>query len=158
MAWRGWLWITLAGCLTGGGCAGNIYDEGRAEAAAISLRRTWKVTGDMQSVASAIDQNIGTAAVSSTSDGKGTITIDLSKPCLFNMVVIEHGNNEMGFARRVAVLTSLDGEIFTQRYAGLGTRRVTILYMGAPVLARFVRLRALVAGDHPWSVAEVYLQ
>jgi hypothetical protein len=112
----------------------------------------------MQSVALAIDQNVATAAVSSAPDGKGTITIDLSKPCLFNMVVIEHGGNEMGFARRVAVLTSLDGEIFTQRYAGLGTRRVTVLYLGAPVLARFVRLRALVAGDQAWSVAEVYLQ
>jgi hypothetical protein len=157
MAWRWFLRIALAGCAAGMGCAGE-YGGGHSEAAVISPRSTWRAAGDLQSVASAIDQNPGTAAVSTAPDGRGTITIDLGKPCLFNMVVIEHGSNEMGFARRVAVLTSMDGEIFTQRYAGVGTRRVTILYMGTPVLARFVRLRAIVAGEQPWSVAEVFLQ
>ena len=156
MARRGLLIAMLASCVTGAGC-GNGYDNGRSEAAIITPRRTWRASGDMRTVQAAIDQDLATAAVSAESGGRGTITIDLGKPCLFNMIFIEHGPNEMGFARRVAVLTSMDGEVFTQRYAGPGTRRVTALYLGAPVLARYVRLRAVVAGDRPWSVAEVFL-
>ena len=73
------------------------------------------------------------------------------------MVIIEHGADELAFAPRVAVQTSLDGAVFTQRYVGVGSRRVTILYLGGPVLARYVRLQALASGQRPWAVAEIYL-
>ncbi len=157
MSWRVIATAGLVSAVLGGGCGGPTYDTGRAEAAAISPRSAWQATGDLRSVAAAIDQNVATAAVSIETTGRGTITIDLSKPCLFNMVIIEHGADEMGFAPRLAVLTSMDGQTYTQRYLGVGTRRVTILYLGGPVLARYVRLRALTAGQRPWSVAEVYL-
>jgi len=147
------VFVALGAC----GC-GVAYQDGRSAAAAISLRSAWKVTGDMRSVGYAIDQDVTTAAISSSADNKGMLTIDLGKPCLFNMVVIDHGGREKGFARRVAVLTSIDGEIFTHHYAGPGTRKVTILWLGAPTLARYVRLQTLVGGDEPWSVAEVHLQ
>jgi hypothetical protein len=150
--------IVWLAAVVGAGCSGPIYQDGRAEAAVITLRPTWQASGDLQSPGAAIDGNIATAAVSTDASGRGTLTLDLSKPCLFNTVIIEHGPDEMGFAPRVAVLTSMDGQTFTQRYVGIGTRRVTILYLGAPVLARYVRLRALTAGQRPWSVAEVYLQ
>jgi hypothetical protein len=149
--------ITLVLCLAAG-CGSPIYQEGRSQASAISPRTAWQASGDMRSLQAAIDGDISTAATSASPDGGGAITIDLGKPCVFNMVVIEHGTNEFAFARRVAMLTSLDGIAFTQRYSALGTRRVTILCPAAPILARYVRLYATVPGDLPWSVAEVYLQ
>ena len=118
----------------------------------------WRASGDLRVPNITIDGNINTIAISPNSDGRGTLTIDLGKPCMFNMIVVEHGANEFGFARRVAVSTSLDGQAFTQRYTGHGTRRVTILCPATPMLARYVRLQAVVAGDQPWSVAEVYFQ
>jgi len=59
---------------------------------------------------------------------------------------------------RVAVATSLDGEAFVERHQAPGTRRVTILSLPEPVLARYVRVRAARPGDQPWSLAEVFLQ
>jgi hypothetical protein len=140
------------------GCGGPIYQEGKSPASAITPRSSWQASGDMRGAQAVLDGDIGTAAVSAAPDGGGSITIDLGKPCVFNMAVIEHGTNEWAFARRVALLTSLDGISFTQRYSALGTRRVTILCPAAPILARYVRLQAVVAGDRPWLVAEVYLQ
>lgn len=157
MSWRAMVITVLAAGALGAGCNGSRYQNSRAEAAAITPRSTWQVSGDLRTHPAAIDQNISTAAVSADSSGRGTITIDLSKPCLFNMVIIEHGPDEMGFAPRVAVHISLDGQTFSQHYVGVGSRRVTILYMGGPVLARYVRLQALAAGQRPWSVAEIYL-
>lgn len=144
-------------CLAGG-CGSSMYQEGRSQASAISPRVFWQVSGDMRGLQAAIDGDVSTAAISALPDGGGAITIDLGKPCVFNMVVVEHGTNEFAFARRVVLLTSLDGISFTQRYSALGTRRVTILCPVSPILARYVRLQAAVPGDLPWSVAEVYLQ
>lgn len=141
-----------------GGCTSPIYEDGRSQAAAISPRTVWQASGDMRGLQAAIDGDVGTAAVSAASDGGGSITLDLGKPCVFNMVVIEHGAGEFAFARRVALLTSLNGISFTQRYSVLGTRRVTILCPAGPILARYVRLQATVPGDLPWTVAEIYLQ
>lgn len=157
MSWRAVVMIVLGAGIPGIGCSGPIYRDGRAEAALITPRDTWRLSGDMKSVFLAADQNISTAAVSGDSSGRGTITIDLGKPCVFNMVIIEHGEDEMGFAPHVAVLTSLDGQVFTQNCVGVGTRRVTILYLGGPALARYVRLQALTVGQRPWTVAEIYL-
>ncbi len=140
------------------GCGGPIYQEGNAQASAITPRSSWQASGDMRGAQAVLDGDIATAAVSAAPDGGGSITIDLGKPCVFNMAVIDHGTNEWAFARRVVLLTSLDGISFTQRYSALGTRRVTILCSSAPILARYVRFQAVVPGDRPWSVAEVYLQ
>lgn len=143
----------LAGTLAG--CAPT-YQDGRAEGSAITARRVWRASGDMQAPALAVDENPNTSAVSPDRGGRGTLTVDLGKPCLFNTVIIEHAD-EMGFAPRVGIWTSLDGQTFTQRCIGVGTRRVTILYLGTATLARYVRVEALAAGQRPWSVAEIYL-
>jgi len=58
----------------------------------------------------------------------------------------------------VAVLTSMDGREFEYRISGPGTRRITSLLLDRPVLARYVRLQAVLPGPQPWAVAEVYLQ
>ena len=140
------------------GCGGQIYNDGRSQGSVITPRSAWRAGGDLRSPPFAIDGDVNTAASSIASDGRGSLTIDLGKPCVFNMIIIDHGQNEFGYARRVAVLTSMDGQSFTQRYAAAGTRRATILCPATPIIARFVRLQAMVAGSQPWSVAEVYIQ
>jgi len=127
-------------------------------ATAVSARTTWRVGGDLKEVKNAVDGSRVTAAVSEPAYQNAHVTIDLGKPCLFNMVVIDHGPEEMGFCRRLAVLTSLDGQNYTRRTVGPGTRRVTILSLITPILARYVRLQVVATGDRPWSVGEVYVQ
>ncbi|MFA6133107.1 MAG: discoidin domain-containing protein [Phycisphaerae bacterium] len=156
MSWR--FIVVLAGLSACVGCTGQIYHDGRGQASALSSRSTWRASGDLRSPALAIDGDTSTMALSPSTEGKGTLTIDLGKPCVFNTIIIEHGSNEFGFARRTAVSTSTDGVNFTQRYSAPGTRRVTILCPSTPMLARYVRIQAAVPGDQPWSVAEVFLQ
>ena len=86
------------------------------------------------------------------------LTIDLKEMVLFQMVVIDHGRDEHGYCRRVGVATSADGEAFADRHPAPGTRRLTILSLPEPVLARYVRLRVVRPGPRPWSIAEVFLQ
>jgi hypothetical protein len=74
------------------------------------------------------------------------------------MVVLEHGAAEMDFARSVEAAVSTDGRSFQPVYVGIGTRRVTILLLPSPTLARHLRVRAVRAADRPWSLAEIYVQ
>ena len=101
---------------------------------------------------------MATAAVSTQHYRGAELTIDLGAPCLFNMVIIRHGPDGEGHCARVELLTSLDGTRFISRHIAPGTRIRTNLCPIRPILARYVRLRAVVPGKHRWSVAEVYLQ
>jgi len=119
---------------------------------------TWRAEGSLRNPQLAIDGNLSTAAVSEPLYAGAFLTIDLGKPCLFNMVVLDHGSDEHGHARKVALLTSMDGKSYTRQLVASGTRRVTTLSAITLILARYVRLQAAVPGDQPWSIAEVYLQ
>jgi len=151
----GVLALAVSGCGTG-----PIYTEGNAASAIGSVpgRGLWEAYGTVQDPARAIDGNIHTAAVAADADGPAQLVIDLGKPGTLNMIVIDHGANEFGFARQVVVHTSLDGKRFVRRHAALGTRRVSTLLLMSPVLARYVRLDAVAPGTRPWSVAEVHMQ
>jgi hypothetical protein len=153
MKWIGLLSLTclLAGC----GDGGSYHDLGGAN---MSNRRTWTARGDLKDPSFAIDSNMNTAALSGADYTNTSLVIDLKQPCVFHTVIIEHGQSEMGFPRTVGVATSMDGVKFTERYQGPGTRKVTILLLPQPVLARYVRLQALRPGREPWSLAEVHLQ
>jgi len=142
------------------GCVQTVYSPGQTPLpGSVSPPSQWSATGDLRSIAKAIDGNVGTAATASSSTRNGaSITIDLGKTCIFNFVAIEHGPNPLGYARQVAVLTSSDGTTFTRRYYGPGKRKVTGLLLTKPVMARYVKLQADVPGARPWSVAEVYFQ
>lgn len=105
-----------------------------------------------------MDGSIHSAAVDAQAGGTPSLTIDLGKPSMFNMIAIDHGRDEHGFAARVAVYTSMDGRRFTRQYVGPGTRRVTSLLLTRAVMARYVRLDAVAPGIRPWSVAEIYMQ
>jgi hypothetical protein len=142
------------------GCSGQVYDPaaGAALPGAIPNRYTWRASGDFPKPVFAIDGDVNTVTSTVASYGNASMTIDLGKASIFNMVVMDHGVYEYGFPRRVAVLTSLDGKNFSYRFAGPGTRRVTILSLMTPTMARYVKLQAVEPGDKPWSIAELYFQ
>ncbi|MDY6913883.1 MAG: discoidin domain-containing protein [Planctomycetota bacterium] len=151
----------LVALLAAVGCdVGAVYDDNnRSPVAAISQRKSWRAYGDLRNPQHALDGKWETVAVSNRNDyDNAVLAFDLGKPCLFNMVVIEHGPNERGFCGRVAVLTSMDGVHYSDQKIGSGTRAVTTLLLDSPVLARYVQLKVIVPGTRPWSVSEVYLQ
>ncbi len=133
---------------TGGGYLG----------AEISPKNSWAVRGHLANPPAAADGNLATFARSDYAYRGAELTIDLKKVCLFQTVIIDHGIHEHEYCPRTAVATSVDGAIFTDRLAAPGTRRVTVLCLPGPVLARYLRLRAEVPGPRPWSIAEVYVQ
>ena len=143
---------------TASGC-GPGYGQGQRFAPRCLADRTlWSASGTLEQPAAAIDGTPSTAAVAPTAGGPRQLTIDLGEPCLFNMIVIDHGDDEFGFCRSVALQTSADGRKFDQHAVVPGNRKVTVICNVTPVLARYVRLKAVVPGDRPWSIAEVYLQ
>ncbi len=143
-------------CLAGWGCTGPIYEH--SGSSSVSPYTAWHVTGELDGVAKAVDDNVSTAAVSKSYYLNHGLTLDLGKPCLFNMVVLDHGSNENGYCRRVGLWTSMDGRNFSYVYAAPGTRRVTTINWVTPVLARYIRIQAIMPGDRPWSIAEIYVR
>ena len=123
----------------------------------LSPRARWLASGDLRDPQNAVDGNVATAAVSRAAHQNATLTIDLGKICLFNMVVVEHGVSEFGFPRRMAVFTSTDGMKFRKQIEVPGLRKVTTAILIRQVLARYIRLQAAEPGDRPWSIAEVHL-
>jgi len=124
----------------------------------ISPRSSWSVSGTLADLEKAIDGDLTTAARSNNPHAGATLTLDLGKVCLFNLAAVDHGAAQMAFARRVEIRTSVDGRRFRTQYIAPGTRRVTALLLGEPVLARYVTFRVVEPGPEPWSVAEVYFQ
>jgi hypothetical protein len=152
--------VLLAAAVASGGCgASPVYSALNPEAlaGAVSSPSSWRVYGNLENLPNAIDGNVQTAATS-RGVGMDVLTVDLGKVCLFNLVIIDHGSHEDAYARRVAVLTSVDGHNFDYHLSGPGNRRITSLLLERPVLARYVRLQAVLPGPQPWAVAEVYLQ
>jgi len=155
--------IVLIGCVAfGSGCGitGNQYyhDGRRASASSISPPPSWRLSGRVPNVTLAVDNDRSTASVSSLVRSDTEITIDLQKACVFNTVHVHHGSMEDGYCARVAVLTSLDGVNFTLQQEVPGTKVVTTLMIIRPILARYVKVKALRQGPGAWSVAEIYLQ
>ena len=145
-------WLMLAAC------NGPIYvPDQRVFSDALTPRNRWVATSDFRDAFRAIDDNINTAAVSDPAYQNAMLTIDLGKACLFNMVVVEHGPDEWGFCRKLAILISNDGRNFRQEAVVPGLRRVTTAVLVRRVLARYVRLQVVEPGQRPWSVAEVHL-
>ena len=158
---RNILWFVLALALAGG-CdeVGQVYTSttGGYLGSDISPKRTWRLSGELYNPSAAADGDFATAARSDYEYRGATLTIDLKRVCLFQTIIIEHGAGEHGHARRIAVATSIDGKEFAQRYWAPGKRRVTILSLPKPVLARYVRLQVARPGPRPWNIAEIYIQ
>jgi len=145
-------------CVSVCSCNGPIYEpERRTFPDTITPPARWIVTGNVQSPAKAIDGNVATAAIGPQGQANGWIVIDLGKICLLNMVVIDHGPDEFGYCRELAVQTSDDGQTWTLQAVVPGLRRVTNCLFTGPELARYVKLQCLTPGARPWSVAEIYI-
>ena len=145
-------------CLLAPGCTGPIYQPGQQYFPdAISPRTQWTATGTVADPVKAIDGNVATAAVAPVGVADPMLVVDLGKPCLLNMIVVDHGANEMGYCRLLAVQTSDDGMHWVERASVPGLRRVTNVLLTSQVLARYVRLKVARPGGGPWSVAEVYI-
>ncbi len=160
-ALRWWAWTCLlgAGVVTGCGPSGPIYrDAGGIIPSSVTPKANWVASGDPQRPAAAIDGDVTTAAATTGSYVGQALTIDLTKACLFQMVVVEHGSQEQGFAGSVEVAVSTDGQSFQTEYTVPGTRRVTIICLPQPTLARYIRLRVLRPGPAPWHLAEIYIR
>lgn len=144
----------------GVGCdPGPIYgpDVPRVSVGTITDRQSWKATGNLEDGALAADGNINTIAIAQAGNSS-SLTIDLGQACTFNFVVVDHGRNELGYARQVEIATSIDGRTFTPQANCPGTRRVSNFLLKSAVLARYLRITAVQPGTNPWSVAEVYIQ
>ena len=140
------------------GCGGSIISDSRVSAA-ISPKSSWAATGDFKDISAAIDGNVSKVAVTNGGYENAKLTVDLGKPCVFNMIALDQGqDNQFNFCRRMTVAISYDGVNFRQIYAAPGTRRITYVCLISPTIARYIRFQATVPGDKPWAVAEVYLQ
>lgn len=145
----------------GGGCEpGAIYgpETPRVSVGTITDRRSWTAKGNLEDRDLAADGNINTIAVGRAGSIPASLTIDLGQACTFNFVVVDHGRDELGYARRVEIATSIDGRTFTPQASCPGMRRVSNFLLNSAVLARYVRITAVQPGAKPWAVAEVYLQ
>jgi hypothetical protein len=154
-----WILFVALPALAGCGFA-PIYGESQTSylSNALTPRRQWSASGTVSSPPSAIDGSLDTAAIAPSQSPGQQLTLDLGKSCIFSMVAIDHGRELDGFARSVEVSVSPDGTDFQPVFTGVGTRRVTVLVLPKATLGRFVRIRALTAGNRPWTLAEVYLQ
>ena len=156
---------TLGGCAPDAIYSGSetvaVASVGPKLAPIITPKSMWRAYGDFDNAQRAVDGNVHTFAVTGPSYDNAKITIDLGKRCLFNTVVIDQGPDdklESGFCRRIAVQVSNDGVRFYQAYTVSGTRRITYCPIITPTMARYIRLVAIVPGDMPWSIAEIYLE
>lgn len=152
--------VFLVGVMVGCDVVAPVYSPstGGYLGANITPKNTWAARGDLANPASAIDHDLSTAARSDY-QYKGTeLIIDLKKVCLFQSVIIEHGAARGGHCRSVNISTSVDGRIYNNKYIAPGTRRVTIISLPAPTLARYVRLEASSPGRSRWAIAEIYIQ
>jgi hypothetical protein len=156
-----WLCTTLAAATGGGGC-GEIYRPwtGGMYGAKISPKTTWRASGSVSNPQAAIDEDLATVARSGYRYAGAELLIDLQQNCLFDTIVIDHGEEDRdGYARRLEVATSLTGKSFPKRkqHQAAGTRRITHLLLPKPVLARYLRLRVITPGRRAWAVGEVYV-
>jgi len=144
-----------------GGCEpGPIYgpDAQRLSVGSITPRKSWTATGNLDKPDLATDGDLNTMAVGRTGNPPPSLRIDLGQACTFNFVVVDHGRDELAFARRVEIATSMDGRTFSPCMIGPGTRRVSNFMLPKTALARYIRITAIEPGAKPLAVAEVYLQ
>jgi hypothetical protein len=152
--------IFLAGVMVGCDVVAPVYgpSTGGYLGANITPKNTWSVRGDLSNPSAASDEDISTFARSNHGYTGAELIIDLKKVCLFQTVILEHGADKSGHCREVDISTGLDGRTFSKKYVAPGTRRVTIISLPAPTLARYVRIKAVRPGKSRWSIAEVYIQ
>ncbi len=127
----------------------------------ISSPSSWSITsrnGTFLNLNGAIDSMNMTAATTVGDYRNASVILDLSRPCMFNMVAVLHSVNEFGYASMVSLDTSNDGKKWTHRLTIPGTRKVTYFPLLTPVTARYVRITAIRPGRLGWHISEIYFQ
>jgi len=153
--------LLMGGLLAGCELEGFNYDGNRAAPGVISSYKEWTIRAQgtqFQNLRSAIDNNQMTAAVSARNYTNASVTLDLGQLCFFNCIAILHGENQDGYARRVAASISSDGQTYRHLKTVYGTRKVTYILLDQPVRARYLRLTAVQQSIRPWSISEIILQ
>lgn len=163
MAMRYTIWACLLAGLLAGGCGPkfDFKNQTRANPNSISPHTDWKISargGAFTNLPAAIDGNVLTTAVSAKAYQGASVTVDLSRPCVFNLISMMHGKNPLGFAEQVAVSTSNDGKTFTRRGVFSGTREVSNFPLLTPVTARYIRFTATKSRPGPWAMSGIYFQ
>ena len=128
---------------------------------AISLPLVWKISsrgGKFKNLRGAIDGLAITKAETVGSYRGASITIDLRRPCIFNTVVLTHGDKPFGFAKTISLATSRDGKNFTQQITTYGTRKVTYINLLTSTTARYIRITVVKPGTEPWAISQIYFQ
>jgi hypothetical protein len=143
-------------------CELNFQQDGqRALPNSVPSHRQWTITaatGRFNGLPKAIDGDINTTAVAVGGNTGATVTIDLGRSSVFNMIILTHGQREWGFATQLTVSTSLDGRRFTEQATTPGCRKVSYVPLFKPVRARYIRIQASRPGSQPWALAEILIQ
>lgn len=149
--------VAVCGC---GPYSNRIHHHNPMQAGeTLSPHSQWRATSaDVTNAAGAVDGDLDTVAVSGSGSRGHAITIDLGRPCLFNMVNVDHGTSDGGQCGRVALQTSIDGRNYTLRKTVPGMRRITNICIIRPTLARYIRIEIAERGSGPWRIAEVYVR
>ncbi len=154
------LTVLAVGFLSLVGCEPK-FDMTSREIDPLPAQSNWKITssgGRFLNLRGAIDGNPTTMAISGRRYRNTSVTVDLGRRCLLNVIALRHGLLEHGFARKVSLSTSLDGKNFTKQYQCAGTRKVTYIPVLTPITARYIRITAVSPGSEPWAISEIYMQ
>ena len=151
----------LVACMMG--CDLELASPNQTLSGAMTRRKQWTITGsgaEFVNLKAALDENPRTMARTKTSTfSDASVTIDLGQSCVFNLVILYHGDEERGFSKQVSVATSSDGITFKPQAVVPGTRKVTYILLEHWKRSRYVRITAnRSAQNKPWCLSELYIR
>jgi hypothetical protein len=151
----------LVACMMG--CDVELASSSQTLSGAMTRRKQWTISGsgaEFINLKAALDENPRTMARTKTSKfSDASITIDLGQSCVFNLVILYHGDEPLGFPKQVSVSTSSDGVTFEQQAIVPGTRKVTYILLEHWKRSRYVRITADRAAQRkPWCLSELYVR
>lgn len=156
--------LALSTCFTGGcDLAGIDLNAKPANKDALSDISRWKVTAqsarcEFKNLNAMLDKNKTTYMYTVGDYKNASIIIDLSRPCVFNEILLLHGPKQLGYAGLIEVYTSSNGQDFTKIRTFPGTRYCTYLTLLTQVKARYIKLRAVRTTRYPWTISNIYIQ
>jgi hypothetical protein len=151
----------LVACIMG--CDVDLASSNQTLSGAMTRRKQWTIVGSgakFANLPAALDENPRTMARTQASAYRdASVTVDLGQSCVFNLVILYHGDEPMGFPNQVSVATSSDGITFKEQASVPGTRKVTYILFQHWTRSRYVRITAdRAARKKPWCLSELYIR
>jgi hypothetical protein len=151
----------LVACMMG--CDVELASSNQTLSGAMTRRKQWTLVGSgakFVNLPAALDENPRTMArTQARAFRNASVTVDLGQSCVFNLVILYHGDEPMGFPSQVSVATSSDGITFKEQASVPGTRKVTYILLEHWTRSRYVRITAdRAARKRPWSLSELYIR